>query len=195
MKEPFQQTKYFITKTDPAELPASAVEIAMVGRSNVGKSSLINAICQNNKLARVSNMPGRTRGVNVYDVVRGKWLVDLPGYGYAVGPKRQRDYFPKMIGLYLSGRASLSLVLLLLDAEVGVSPVDMSMFEWLKEKNIPVRIVGTKVDRLAPTKQLEARTRLASSLGLLPQDVAWVSAKKGYGISPLKQELKEMLSL
>jgi ribosome biogenesis GTP-binding protein YsxC/EngB len=120
MKEPLRQTKFLIAETDPMRVYPAQAEVALVGRSNVGKSSTLCALCDNKTLARVSKMPGRTRGINVFEAVKGRWIVDLPGYGFAMGPQKEREYWPKMIGNYLSGRKSMALVLVLVDGELGI---------------------------------------------------------------------------
>lgn len=195
MKTPLLQARYLITETDPQRLPPSQAEVTFVGRSNVGKSSLICALCENKKLARVSKTPGRTRGINVFEVRRERWLVDLPGFGYAVAPQKEREYWPKMIGAYLNSRPQLSLVLVLIDAELGLSDIDLSVLHWLNERKIPCHIVGTKVDRLNHARQIEHRARLASSLGMTPEEIYWVSAQKGYGMSELQMDVAKALNL
>jgi len=195
MKDPLRQTRFKIAETDPLRVPHALAEVAFVGRSNVGKSSTICALCDNHKLAQVSKKPGRTRGINVYEVAHQRWLVDLPGYGFAHGPKKEHDYWPKMIGNYLSGRSSLRMVFVLLDSEIGLGPIDLSMLNWIREKNLPCCIVGTKVDRLGASRQWEYRKRLADSMGLDARDIHWISSKKGYGIKELRQEVMLALGL
>ena len=85
-------TKYLKTEVDALKLGESEAEVSFVGRSNVGKSTLINALCQKKKMAHVSQVPGKTRTINVYEVKRGRWIVDLPGYGYAVGPRHEKEH-------------------------------------------------------------------------------------------------------
>jgi len=161
----------------------------------VGKSSLLCALCENKKLARVSKLPGRTRAVNVFEARPGKWLVDLPGYGFAVAPEKEWAYWPKMIGRYLSERPQLKMVYVLLEAERGVGKFDLSLLRWLAGKNIPARLVGTKVDRIAYARHPEFRRQMAQSLGLLPEEVYWVSAEKGNGLKELRADVMDMLGL
>ena len=190
-----RNAQYLITETDPMRLIASTSDVAFVGRSNVGKSSLICAICENKKLARVSKIPGRTRAVNIFEVARGRWIIDLPGYGYAVAEEKLKDYWPKMIGLTLSSRPHMACVFVLLDAEREVTPIDRSMMAWLRENNIPFRVVGTKVDALPGSRQRESRTKMAQSVGFLPEEIFWVSAKKGYGLKEMRQEISRLLKV
>ncbi len=195
MKEPLRQTRFILAETDMARLPPSTAEVAFVGRSNVGKSSTICALCDNRTLARVSKTPGRTRGINVFEATRDRWLVDLPGYGYAKVSQKQRDYWPQMIGNYLLGRPTLACVYVLIDAEVGAGEIDKSMLNWLIGKNIPFRVVGTKVDRLGKSTQRERRIKLAESVGLNSTEIQWFSAKKGYGLDALRRDVIETLGI
>jgi GTP-binding protein len=187
-------TRYLMSETDQKRLPESLSEVTFVGRSNVGKSSLICALTGNNKLARVSKLPGRTRGINVFEVKKGQWLVDLPGYGYAVAPEKEREYWPTMIGGYITLRPQLATVYILIEADLGVRPQDISLLHWLDGLKVPCRIVGTKVDRIGRDRQLEKRKALANSLGLEADDIFWVSAKKGYGIKELRADILDALA-
>src|SRR5471032_3263828 len=101
MKQDLHGTHYLLTETDPRLLAPASAEVAFVGRSNSGKSSVLNAICNQTKLARVSQTPGRTRTINVYETGHHAWLVDLPGYGYATGPASSREGWREMIEGYL----------------------------------------------------------------------------------------------
>ena len=190
-----KQARYIITETDPKLLPLSLAEVTFVGRSNVGKSSLICALCENKKLARVSKTPGRTRGINVFEVRHDRWLVDLPGFGFSVAPQKQREYWPKMISGYLTSRPQLPLVLVLIEAERGPSQLDFSFLQWMSEKKIPCAFVATKVDRLSPAHQIEQRARMASALGITPAEMYWVSAQKGYGMNELRLDVAKALGL
>ena len=187
-------TRYLLSETDPKRLPPSFSEVTFVGRSNVGKSSLICALTEDKKLARVSKLPGRTRAVNVFEVKPKRWLVDLPGYGFAVAPQKLHDYWPKMIGGYITLRPNLAMVYILIEADQGVGPLDLSLLHWLHEQNIPCRIVGTKADRLNQIQQIEKRGTMASSLGLNPEDLYWVSAKMGYGMKELRADVSDTLA-
>ncbi len=195
MNNQLRQTRFLLEETDAVRLPESLAEVAVVGRSNVGKSSTLCALCENKGLARVSKTPGRTRGINVFEAAKGKWLVDLPGYGYADAPKREREYWPKMIGNYLGGRPNMKMIFVLVDAELGIGPADMSMLHWLKDQKTPCRVVGTKVDRMGGSRQWEYRKKMAASIGLNPEEIHWTSSKKGYGVKELRNEVIEALGL
>src|SRR6185369_16248007 len=105
---------------------------------NVGKSSLLNALCRK-PLARVSNTPGRTRTINVFVIGADRWLVDLPGYGFATGPAEEREGWAAMIEGYLQGRPSLKMIFVLIDGKVGPTKLDLQTLKWLEEKGLPWR--------------------------------------------------------
>ena len=194
-KEPLHSARFILAETAQERLPVSEAEVAFVGRSNVGKSSLLCGITNNWKLARVSRTPGATRGINVYEVKPGRWIVDLPGYGYAVGPARERNYWPEMIGRYLSERPMMKRVYVLIDAEVGAGDTDLSLVHWMNQKNIPYRLVGTKIDKIGRQRHAAHRERIGAFLGSNPDEVFWVSAKEGYGLPFLPTDIISELGL
>ena len=132
----------------PAELP----EFAFIGRSNVGKSSLINTLCNQNGLAKVSAKPGHTRLINFF-VVNEDWcLVDLPGYGYARAPKSERNRFNDFVADYLEFREGLTHVFVLIDSRHEPQRIDVDFVTWLVEKAVPFSLVFTKADKLKSSK-------------------------------------------
>src|SRR5579859_676262 len=159
---PQGDTWRFLTgAADPGGLPPPGLpEIAFAGRSNVGKSSLINAVAGRRALARVSNTPGRTQQVNFFAV--GDWLmvVDLPGYGYAEAPKDTVAGWTDLIKLYLKGRVTLRHVLLLIDGRHGVKPNDHEIMTLLDRAAVPYQIVLTKADKIGAA---EARKVIAAT--------------------------------
>lgn len=185
---PFADMKFLLSAEDPARIGPCAAEAAFVGRSNVGKSSLLNAVCRKD-IARVSNTPGRTRTINVFQVSHGRWLVDLPGYGFASGPQAERDGWGPMIEGYLTGRPGLRMVCALIDAKVGPTKLDLMMLKWLEAADLPWRAVATKADQVKPSRASAQRRDVAQALGLQAEDLAWVSAKDGLGLSGLRAEL------
>jgi GTP-binding protein len=187
--------EYLKTVINPAELGECKAEIAFVGRSNVGKSSLLNAGCGRKNMARTSQVPGKTRAINVFVIGHGPWIVDLPGYGFAVGPPAERDAWQAMIEGYLLGRPSLRMVFMLVDAKVGATKLDKQMSVWLQSNGIPFRVVANKCDKISLSKHQESRREIASALELAPEYVYWVSALKGTGIAELECAAAEALEL
>ena len=150
-------TKYLKTEADALKLGESQAEVSFVGRSNVGKSTLINALCQKKKMAHVSQVPGKTRTINVYEVAPGRWIVDLPGYGYAVGQKRDKERLGAMIEGYLRSRKKLRMIFVIVDAVAGPTKLDGIMINWLKELSFPYSIIVHKVDKVGPSKLQERK--------------------------------------
>jgi GTP-binding protein len=195
MSQAFQNVRYVLSETDPRKLGDCAGEVAFVGRSNVGKSSLLNALCYQKPLARVSQTPGRTRAINVFAIGKDRWIIDLPGYGFAVGPEAERKKWRYMIEGYLEGRPALQMVFVLVDAEVGPTKLDAQMVEWLQEKALPHRIVANKADKVKSSRQLIRRREVAAVFGLEAENIAWVSSAKNTGVQELRREVTELLAL
>ncbi|MCQ2605804.1 MAG: ribosome biogenesis GTP-binding protein YihA/YsxC [Bacteroidales bacterium] len=127
-------------------------EIAFIGRSNVGKSSLINMLCDNRKLAKTSSTPGKTQTINHFIINKSWYLVDLPGYGYAKVNKGTRQKFEDFISAYLINRENLDCVFVLVDSRHEPHKIDLEFIRWCGEKGIPMAIVMTKADKLKPTE-------------------------------------------
>ena len=195
MAQPLKDTRFVTSASSVSQLGTCHAEVAFVGRSNVGKSSLLNALCLQKGLAKTSKTPGRTRLINVFVTGVDRWIIDLPGYGFATGPAKEREGWQAMIEGYLSGRRTLRMVYVLVDAEVGPTKLDLQMLDWLRSVDLPYRIVATKADQVKPSRQLAQRRDVAAILGLQPGDIAWVSSDKGTGIPDLRMEIAEMLSV
>ncbi len=172
-------------------------EIAFAGRSNVGKSSLINAVVGTHGLARTSNTPGRTQQLNIFTCDLGVRLVDLPGYGFAKAPKELVDRWTKLVRRYLRGRPSLARVYLLVDARHGLKPVDRELMALLGEAAVSYQVVLTKADKVKPpalAAVLEATTRaLATEPAAYPQVLA-TSAETKAGIPGLRAAITRLLA-
>lgn len=177
------------------DLPDSPGEIAFVGRSNVGKSSLINALANRRQLAKVSNTPGRTQLLNLFVLPNDATVVDLPGYGYAKVPGRERATWQAMIEGYLLERESLTLVFVLVDGEIGPTKLDLQMLAWMQSNAVPYQIVATKLDKVKPSKLAGRKQQLARACLLDEGDVMWVSATKGTGIDRLQAHVNAMLTV
>jgi GTP-binding protein len=195
MNNSLHAVRYLKTLTDPGTLELCTAEIALVGRSNVGKSSLLNAVCGRRPLARTSPVPGKTRTINVFAARNGVWIVDLPGYGYAAGPASERAGWKDMIEGYLLGRASLRMVFMLVDANVGPTALDRQMALWLQSQALPYCVIANKIDKVAAAQQLARRAEVAGDLERRPEDIYWVSALKNQGIDVLARAMTAILDL
>ena len=180
------QLKFVQSATRVDQLPEFGPEVAFVGRSNVGKSSLINALAHQRQLARVSNTPGRTQLINVFSHVAGGAVVDLPGYGYAKVPGHIRGDWSPMIEGYLLERKELVMVFVLVDGEIGPTPLDVQMLEWLRYNDVPHTVVATKSDKVKSAKRQRRKRDLADGCMLEQGDIVWVSASKNVGIERLR---------
>lgn len=197
------EARFVTTAVAPEGYPAGGTpEIAFVGRSNVGKSSMINALSGRKKLVRVSNTPGRTRTLNFFDVdlMRGDErrtvrFADLPGYGFAKVQKAQRATWEKMITTYLEQRPQLRGVVSIIDAEVGPTPDDMRTLGYLQKTERPTLVVATKLDRLAKARR---RPKLRAVAEALRVDPAWVlgfSATEKLGLSEVFEAVWELTGM
>ncbi|MEF2968001.1 ribosome biogenesis GTP-binding protein YihA/YsxC [Paenibacillus sp. M1] len=145
--------EFVISAVGPNQYPEDALpEIALAGRSNVGKSSLINRMINRKNLARTSSTPGKTQHLNYYRINDEIYFVDFPGYGYAKVSKSQREVWGKMIEKYLLERETLRLVLLIIDLRHPPSKDDELMYDWLKHYELPVCVVATKADKIPKSR-------------------------------------------
>ena len=148
-----KQASFVISNTDYKKCPDdSKNEYAFIGRSNVGKSSLINALTNNKSLAKTSSKPGKTQLINHFLINNEWYMVDLPGYGYAKTSKKNRAIFHKMISDYLTHRKNLICLFVLIDSRHELQEIDSDFMQWLAEKEIPFSIIFTKTDKLSKNK-------------------------------------------
>ncbi|MEO9971001.1 MAG: ribosome biogenesis GTP-binding protein YihA/YsxC [Hyphomonadaceae bacterium] len=172
-------------------------ELAFAGRSNVGKSSLVNALLGRKKLARSSAEPGRTRELNYFDLGEGKaWLVDLPGYGYAKVSKTQAQTWMKLTRSYLRGRAPLKRVFLLIDGRRGPMPPDAEMMDMLDASAVPYQIILTKADKLKKSEFDAVIEKTAAVLKKRPAahpQIHFTSSEKGTGLPELRAEIAALV--
>ena len=169
--------------------PATRVEVCFAGRSNVGKSSLINAVTGRKGLARASNTPGRTQEINYFAVAERLFLVDLPGYGYANAPLAIVERWQKLLKSYLAGRQTLRRAFVLIDARHGAKAVDEEIMTLLDRAAVTFQCVMTKIDKVSSTELEETlaitRTALARHPAAYPE-IVLTSAEKGDGIETLR---------
>ena len=174
--------EFTIGAVGKGDLPAAGLpEIAFSGRSNVGKSSLINRLVQRKKLARTSSTPGKTQQLNYYLANEQFYLVDLPGYGFVSGGVGLRSTLGKIVGRYISDRQELRAVLQLIDARHGPTELDLQMIEWLQEAQKPFLLVFTKADKLSRNKLKTQFDRLDSQKSLAGISFVSFSAADGRG--------------
>jgi GTP-binding protein len=188
-----QECRFVRGVADLAQLPEAALpEVAFAGRSNVGKSSLVNALTGRKTLARTSNTPGRTQELNFFDLADRLGLVDLPGYGYAKAPKAKVEAWTGLLRAFLAGRPTLRLACVLVDARHGLKPVDRDVTDLLAKAAVPYLVVLTKADLVKPPALAGLEAELADELrtkpGALPAAHA-TSAARGTGIDTLRARL------
>jgi GTP-binding protein len=134
----------------PAQFPQETLpEVAFIGRSNVGKSSLINGLLKQRRLAFSSSTPGRTQQINFFKINRRFFFVDLPGYGYAKAPRALKQSWNELVEAYLKGRKQLAISILIVDSRIGPSELDLQKLKWLQQNSLPFFIVSTKADKLS----------------------------------------------
>jgi len=149
----------------PADLPPDqGLEVAFAGRSNAGKSTAINALANRKKLAFVSKTPGRTQALIFFDMGGNRHLVDLPGYGYAAVPGKEKDRWTELISTYITHRKALKLLVLVADARQGITPHDRYLLDWLAPTGKPVHVLLTKADKLTRRESDQALKAAAAEI-------------------------------
>jgi len=188
-------TEFIKSATDPAHYPGEGLpDIAFVGRSNVGKSSLINSIVNRKNLARISNTPGRTQLINFFKVNNEFFLVDLPGYGFAKAPDSIKRKWGPMIETYLKEREVLRLVIVILDVRREPSKEDLALVSWLRFYRIPYLFILTKVDKIS-RNQAKNRQGIVKKLLGVTEDSILFSAKTGQGKETVWQAIVQAIAL
>jgi GTP-binding protein len=168
-------------------------QIAMIGRSNVGKSSLINAVLKRRNIARVSQTPGKTQAIQFYLVNEKFHLVDLPGYGYAKVPKAMLRDWRALVRGYLESADALRLIFLLMDVRRIPAEQDLQMLAWTSEAGIDARVLLTKSDKLSNAQLIQQRQLIAAELQLEPGDLIPVSSQTNRGIEEVRREITSRL--
>jgi GTP-binding protein len=187
--------RFLTSADDVSRLPDTPAELAFIGRSNVGKSSLVNALGNRKDLARVAKAPGRTQLLNCFEVEGLGTLVDCPGYGYASAPARVREGWQRMVETYLLEREQLTMVVMLVDGEIGPTKLDLEMLAWLRANGVPHSVVATKHDKVKAAQRDKRKREVAAACNLAPGDIIWVSAAKGTGKDRLLSLARTWLSL
>lgn len=177
--------------------PAQAPEAAFAGRSNVGKSSLLNALTNRRMLARVSNTPGRTQALNYFDLGGVLVLVDMPGYGYAKAPKDLVAAWQGLVDAYLRGRSELQRLVLLIDSRHGLKPVDGEWMDRFDRAAVGYQIVLTKADKVSGAERRKVRADVVAGIAkraAASPDILFTSVKTGEGIPELRARLAMLAS-
>jgi GTP-binding protein len=177
VKHPLQQAVFIITAASDEQLPPSGPpEVAFAGRSNAGKSSAINALANQTRLAFTSKMPGRTQQINLFRLRNGALLADLPGYGYAAVPKELKYHWQAFLGRYLATRQALVGLVLVVDARHGLGDLDQQVLDSFLPSGRPVLVLATKMDKLTPSAQRTAAAALERAVASShPQQAAQVT--------------------
>ncbi len=169
--------------------PADRLEICFAGRSNVGKSSLINALTTRKNLARASNTPGRTQEINFFTLGESHYVVDLPGYGYAEAPVAVVEKWQKLLKTYLSGRVSLRRAFVLIDTRHGIKAVDDEIMTLLDQSAVTFQVVMTKADKVKEAERDKILAQVRKALSKHPAaypELLMTSSEKGWGIENLR---------
>jgi len=192
----YHQARFLQSATTLNTLPPElGFEVAFAGRSNSGKSSTLNALCQQKSLARTSKTPGRTQLINFFGLADGKFLVDLPGYGYAKVPDKVKQEWQRFIESYLTTRFTLCGLVIVMDIRRPMLEHDLNMLSWAESRNLPTHVILNKSDKL---KKGQARSSLLKTQQQLkqykhPVSVQMLSAFKKTGLDELRKQLDSWL--
>lgn len=183
-----------ISAVKPQQYPPTTIpEIALAGRSNVGKSSFVNKLLNRKSLARTSSKPGKTATLNFYNIDNCFYFVDLPGYGYAEVSKFEREKWAKMINLYLTSRPQLCSTFLIVDFRHKPTADDLAMFNWIKQRHGFAVVIATKVDKVKKSKYDESLKVIINTLPFSEDDILLpFSAEKGTGIEDVWKLICEL---
>ncbi|OFK23564.1 ribosome biogenesis GTP-binding protein YihA/YsxC [Olsenella sp. HMSC062G07] len=187
----YETARYAASYGTPEQLPAPTTpEVVFVGRSNVGKSSLLNRLIGRASLARVSSQPGKTANINFYDV-DGVMFVDLPGYGFAKVSQAEKRRWANLIAGYFDQERSFNLVVALVDIRHDAQRIDLETLGFLRESALPFVVALTKADKLSRTRQESQAQTLARQFGIERSQMVLTSAQAGTGIPELRRRIEE----
>lgn len=189
---------FHISVANARELPReSLAEVAFAGRSNAGKSSAINTLCNHKRLAFVSKLPGRTQLLNFFRIAEGRFLVDLPGYGFAKAPKEQQMQWQDLIGGYLARSSHLMGLVLIMDIRHPLTELDWSLLEWFRPSGKPVHVLLSKSDKLSrgAAQQTLLKVRAALQEAGLPATVQLFSSLKRTGVDEAEGVVRQWLGV
>jgi GTP-binding protein len=190
----FKKTTFLKSAAKISQLPPdTGAEVAFIGRSNAGKSSALNLLTGDEKLARVSKTPGRTQLLNFFSVDEQHRLVDLPGYGYAAVPVAQKIEWQKTIDLYLQTRESLKAVILLMDIRHPIKPFDQQIISWSAVSKIPLHILLSKADKISQSEAFNVLRQVKKAVEPAGEHISaqLLSVLKGIGVNELRAKLSE----
>jgi len=183
----FQKTLFICSAHNLSQCPADeGFEVAFAGRSNVGKSSVINCLTGNNKLARISKTPGRTQLLNFFSVTENTRLVDLPGYGFARVPQKIRQHWGALLQGYFETRRSLAGLILIMDIRHPLKPFDRQLLAWCQSTGLPVHVVLNKADKISRGAGLDCRKTVEAELQQRGVSVQLFSAQNRNGVAELQ---------
>ncbi len=189
-----KSAEFIKSAVKPSHYPEAVLpEIAFVGRSNVGKSSLINTLVNRKRLVKTSSTPGRTQLINFFDINAEFTFVDLPGYGYAKVPKRVVKSWGEMIETFLSTRETLRAVVMLMDLRRTPKQEEIDLINWFKHYSIPAILVLTKADKFSKQKRTVHQNKCSSALELTPEEFIVFSAKSRLGKEKLWEKIEVLL--
>ncbi len=190
-----KKAKFLLSQSEFTAFPQQGLpEIAMAGKSNVGKSSMINSLARNSKLARTSSEPGKTRLINYYSINDSFFLVDLPGYGFARASKGEQEKWAKMIEGYLVGSQNLKHVFHLVDIRHAPTREDQMMTEYLRHYQIPFTVIATKADKLSKAQRSRSIPVICRTLVVQPWEILVYSSEDLTGRDALLDKLDELLA-
>ncbi len=194
----FQKAKFYITVNDLFSLPEdNQFEVAFVGRSNAGKSSAINVLAQQNRLAFVSKQPGRTQHINFFQINENRFFVDLPGYGFARVEGKMKQHWNELISGYLTYRQSLKGLVLMMDVRHPNTALDLQLLRWFQPQNKPVHVLLTKADKLSRGQALQTLATVQKELNAQFHNctVQLFSSLKRQGIEQAGERIATWLEL